>query len=140
MSAAGAPLVIASETAAIPAPSRVPAHLRQYVFQPGHAPLPGAGRPRGSAASTMLERTETRLAKTYIKKALTPGKEQGTMLRHAMDKFVPNAGLSLDAEMSGVRIAVFIGAGELPRPLSVAAPSLALTSSQDQVDESTSDG
>ena len=69
-----------------------PPHLAPYLFKPGQCGNP-KGRPRGARATTVVERAETRIAKKYVQRALSDGaKDQGEMLRHAIDKFIPDAG------------------------------------------------
>lgn len=47
-----------------------PAHLLPYLFQKGHAPLPGGGRPKGTKnATTILLKAAPKLAKSYIQRA-----------------------------------------------------------------------
>ena len=44
------------------------AHLKPYQFQPGHAPYPGAGRPKGSRdAATIYLESLPRKARQWVK-------------------------------------------------------------------------
>lgn len=83
----------ASATPSTPADlSRVPSWLRGYAWPPGVSGNPH-GRPFGAKARTVVERAETRLTKKYVARALDDAAiDQGAMLRHAIDKFLPDAG------------------------------------------------
>lgn len=60
----------AVETAAVPRRKSLPAALEAYKFQPGHAPLAGAGRPKGAKSwTTVLGEASPKLAKKYVQQA-----------------------------------------------------------------------
>ena len=92
-------------------------HLKPWQFQPGHAPINGGGRPKGSKSfSTILVDAAPRLAKSYLREAL---KGSAPLLQDARKMFMP---IDDDAVASPVRVMVFIGDGALlPRNLTDAA-------------------
>ena len=88
------------------------AHLKAYRFQPGHAPVGKVGRPKGMLnASTVLLKSAPRLAKSYVKEGV---KGNATILTDARKWILPIDG---DAPDSSHVAIVFLGTGQLPRPV-----------------------
>ena len=99
----------------------LPEHLKPYLFQKGHAPLPGGGRPLGSKAINLFQKAESRIARAYLNRSLSPhSRDQGEMLRHAINKFIPDAGKDASPSSAGVHVVVFVGDGATPRTVELA--------------------
>ena len=109
----------AIETATDSKPSRMPKQLAAFAFKPGHAPVNGGGRPKGSKSfSTILIEAAPKLGKAYLREAL---KGSAPLLQDARKIFMP---IDEDAATSPMRVMVFIGDGSLlPRNLTDAVAS-----------------
>ena len=95
-------------------------HRPDGSFAPGNpwAARPGQclnpkGRPFGSKARVVVERAETQIAKKYVARALDDTvADQGMMLRHALDKFVPDASLPSSLIGSGSTVINIVVVGD----------------------------
>ena len=97
-----------------------PPQLQAYRWQPGFCPNT-KGRPRGSRAISVIERYEKAIAKKYVERSLNDkARDQGEMLRHAVNKFVPDAGKDASPSSAGVHVVVFVGDGSTPRTIELA--------------------
>ena len=103
---------------------RLPAHLEAYKFKAGSV-RPGPGRPKGCKnAQTVLLQSAPRLARSYVKEGT---KGNAAVLVDARKWILP---VEEDVVHSAERVVIFIGQGELPRPLTVAeAPAASLPTS-----------
>ena len=97
-----------------------PPQLAAYRWQPGFCPNP-KGRPRGSRAISVIERYEKAIAKKYVERSLNDkARDQGEMLRHAINKFIPDAGKDASPSSAAVHVVVFVGDGSIPRAVDLA--------------------
>lgn len=78
----------------IVAPPPIPEYPNLRPFLPGHAPLPGCGRPLGSKSKTLFLKAETRITKEFLKRAVAEDKKFSTpLLAKAIDKYIPDASI-----------------------------------------------
>ena len=87
----------AEETAQLATEISQAERVRPWRFQAGHPAYRRSdgttGRPKGvKNAITVYEQAAPKLIKTALKLSLHPNKLQGEMLRHSIDKLVPDAG------------------------------------------------